>query len=79
MSDDVARYQVELFHGQSGLRAYQEAGIVECKPGEFLPISGFLGGLMGAIVAHVEIDDASQFDDYEICIFIQKVPEKGGS
>jgi len=40
-----------------------------------MPISLFLGGLMGAVVATVEVGDASQLDDYEICIFIRKVPE----
>lgn len=79
MSDGVVRYRIELFHGESGLRDYQEAGIVDCKPNDLLPVSAFLGGLMGAIVAHVETDDASQLNDYEICIFIRKVPEKGDS
>jgi len=30
---DLVQYKVELFHGLSGLRNYQAAGIVECKPG----------------------------------------------
>lgn len=72
---DFVQYKVELFHGLSGLPNYQEAGVIDCEPNKFLPISSFLGGLMGAIVATVEVEDASRFDDYEICIFVRKVPE----
>jgi len=68
-------YRIEIFHGLSGLRDKRDCGTVDCPPGDLTPLMMVLAAACGCLIGQIETRGTDELDDYEICVFVRKVPE----